>query len=118
MENQPAIYECDVCRKHFYREDNYNDHKTAHDKGFDCDVCKKPHNCLEDLVLHIERVHAGIECDICQKPFSCVESLVAHIETQHNPQNTTGKYNKIYLKILLLFVLINFWIIIYIVELI
>ena len=104
MENQPAIYECDICRKHFYRGDNYNNHKIAHDNGFDYDACNKPHDCLDDLIIHIERAHApeiGYTCDICQKKFPRLIGLLTHIETKHNPThtNTAGKLNNLYKEI-------------------
>ena len=94
MENQPAIYQCGICKKNFYRDDNYNSHRRAHGYGLDCDTCKKPHPSLEDLILHIECVHGpevGYKCDSCQKCFSQMEKLLAHLETAHNPAATTGK---------------------------
>jgi len=87
IEETPAVFQCDICKKHFPRKRNLRVHIMTHnEKTIPCTMCEKMFKSKTLLTEHM-KIHLAIknyECEVCEKKFTTSTHLTSHRRTHTN----------------------------------
>lgn len=83
-------YNCDMCERQFYTENNLKNHKKVHGMPSkeNCVFCGKTLKSRKQLVIHV-RKHIGAKpfcCQVCGQSFYSVSKVREHMKVYHGGQ--------------------------------